>query len=87
MALTIVSLLGALSLGGQDFPWSHPYVIAPAVTAVITAVLFVFWETKYALDPVFPPALVAQRDLATSYAVAALQLAAQGSVCEVLISH
>lgn len=80
IALTIVTLLGALSLGGQDFPWSHPYVVAPAIISVVSAGFFALWEIKYALEPVFPPSLLVQRDVATSYAVSALQLGAQSSV-------
>ena len=80
LALTIVSLLTALSLGGQDYPWVHPYVIIPGVTSVAAGIFFVVWETKYALEPVFPPSLIVQRDVATAYAVSALQLAAQSSV-------
>lgn len=80
LALAIVSLLGSLSLGGQEYPWAHPFVIVPAVTSIAAGVLFVVWETKYALEPVFPPSLIAQRDVATAYGVSALQLAAQSSV-------
>jgi len=81
LALAIVSLLGALSLGGQDYPWSHPYVIIPGAISVVAAVFFVIWETKYALEPVLPPSLIVQRDVATSFAVSAFQLGAQSSVC------
>ena len=80
LALAIVSLLSALSLGGQEFPWDHPFVVGSGVTSVFAGVLFVVWETKYAVDPVFPPALLVQRDVVTSYAISALQMAAQGSV-------
>jgi hypothetical protein len=80
LALTIVSLLGALSLGGQNFRWSHPLVISPAVASLALGTFFVVWETRYALEPVFPPSLVIQRDVATSYAIMALQISAQLSV-------
>lgn len=80
LALAIVSLLAALSLGGQELPWNHPFVVGSGVTSIAAGGLFVLWETKYALDPVFPPALLVQRDVVTSYAVASLQMAAQGSV-------
>ncbi|KAE8450081.1 hypothetical protein EG329_006862 [Mollisiaceae sp. DMI_Dod_QoI] len=74
---TIVSLLGALSLGGQTFPWGHPLVIGLFVGSVILGVFFVLYELKYAFEPIFPPALVIQRDVATSYLIQALQGAAQ----------
>ncbi|RFU32551.1 hypothetical protein B7463_g3771, partial [Scytalidium lignicola] len=77
VALTISSLLGALSLGGQNLPWSHPIVIGLGVSSIILGGIFVTYEVKYALEPVFPPLLLLRRDVATSYAVAALQGAAQ----------
>lgn len=80
LALAIVSLLGALSLGGQDLPWGHPVVISMAAGSVALGFLFVVWEKRYALEPVFPPALVVRRDIAVSYLIMAFQTAAQVSV-------
>jgi MFS family permease len=80
LAVTSVAFLGALSLGGQNLPWSHPIVISLTIGSVILGCLFVAYEAKYALEPVFPPALVIQRDVATSYAIMALQMAAQIAV-------
>lgn len=81
LAITIVSLLGALSLGGQNLPWSHPIVIGLAAGSIILGALFVTYEVKYALEPIFPPTLVIQRDVATAYAIYFLQVAAQLGVC------
>ena len=80
LAVTIVALLGALSLGGQNLSWSHPIVIGLTIGAVVLGCLFVTYETKYALEPVFPPTLVVRRDVATPYAIVALQVAAQLAV-------
>lgn len=80
LAATIVSLLGALSLGGQSLPWSHPVVLILAIGSVVLGVLFVGYETKYALEPVLPPALMVQRDVVTSYYIVALQVGAQLAV-------
>jgi MFS family permease len=80
LATTIVALLGALNLGGQDLPWSHPIVIGLAAGSLILGVAFVVYEVRYALEPIFPPSLVAKRDVATSYAIMALQTAAQLSL-------
>lgn len=81
LAITVVALLGALSTGGQTFPWSHPLVIGPAVGSLVLGTLFVVWEVRYAVEPVFPPSLVIKRDVATAYAIMALQTAAQLAVC------
>ena len=81
LALTIVSFLGALSLGGQHLDWFNPLVLGLAVASVLLGSLFVLWEVKFSLEPIFPPTLVIQRDVATVYAMAALQTGGQVSVC------
>ncbi|KAH7379780.1 major facilitator superfamily domain-containing protein [Cadophora sp. MPI-SDFR-AT-0126] len=77
LASTIVSLLGALSLGGQSFAWSHPVVIGLGVASVVLGALFVVFEVYGALEPVFPPSLIIKRDVATAYGIITLQAAAQ----------
>ncbi|KAG4413482.1 hypothetical protein IFR04_013383 [Cadophora malorum] len=77
LASTIVSLLGALSLGGQKYPWSHPIVIGLGVAAIVLGVLFVLFEVYGALEPVFPPSMIVKRDVATAYGIITLQAAAQ----------
>lgn len=80
LASTIVALLGALSLGGQSLPWGHPLVIGLLIGSVFVGTLFVVYEEKYAFEPIFPPRLVIQRDVATSYLIQTLQSAAQVAV-------
>ena len=77
LATTIVSFLGALSLGGQNLPWGHPLVLGLAIGSVVVGIIFVLWEVKYAFEPIFPPSLVILRDVATPYAIMSLQTAAQ----------
>jgi hypothetical protein len=77
LAITIVALLGALSIGGQNLPWSHPIVIGLLTGSLFLGALFVSYEVKFALEPIFPPSLVIQRDVATPYMISALQIAAQ----------
>ncbi|KAH8594599.1 major facilitator superfamily domain-containing protein [Bisporella sp. PMI_857] len=77
LANAIVSFLLALSLGGQNLPWSSRIVIGLAIGSVFLTVLFVWWEVHRALEPIFPPSLVAKRDVATAYAIMALQTGAQ----------
>lgn len=80
LAVTIVSFLLALSLGGQNLPWSHPLVIGLIVGAVLLGCIFVTYEVEYAFEPIFPPSLAIKRDVATPYAVIALQTSAQLAV-------
>ncbi|KUJ20103.1 MFS general substrate transporter [Mollisia scopiformis] len=80
LAATIVSLLGALSVGGQSVPWGHPLVLGLLIGSVVLGTIFVVYEEKYAFEPIFPPCLVIQRDVATSYLIQALQAAAQISM-------
>ncbi|CZR59006.1 related to multidrug resistance protein fnx1 [Phialocephala subalpina] len=77
LSSSIVSLLGALSLGGVSFPWSHPLVIGFLISSLLLGITFAFYELKYAFEPIFPPTLVIQRDVASSYAIQFLQSAAQ----------
>ncbi|KAG4427507.1 hypothetical protein IFR05_017011, partial [Cadophora sp. M221] len=77
LALTIVSLLGALSLGGQNLPWTHPVVIGVGAGSVVLGAAFVAWEVNGAFEPVFPPSLIVKRDVATAYGIITLQAAAQ----------
>jgi hypothetical protein len=80
LAITIVALLGALSLGGQNLPWSNPIVIGLLIGSLALGTIFAAYEVKYALQPIFPPTLVIKRDVATPYAIMALQTAAQLAV-------
>lgn len=84
LACTLVALLGALSIGGQNVPWSHPAVIGLLGASVGLAILFIVFESKYALEPVFPLGLVCQRDVATAYGITVLQVSAQLSVSTLL---
>lgn len=77
LAITTVTFLLALSLGGQNLPWSSLVVIGLLVGSVILGIIFVTYEVKYAFEPIFPPSLVVKRDVATPYAIWALQTSAQ----------
>ncbi|PQE17967.1 major facilitator superfamily transporter protein [Rutstroemia sp. NJR-2017a WRK4] len=77
LAGTVTSFLGALSLGGQTFPWSHPIVIGLLIGSILLSISFVFYENKYAAEPIFPPALLIRREVAAPYAILALQTGAQ----------
>jgi MFS family permease len=80
LASTMLSLLGSFSLASGTLPWSHPLVISLLLGSVLLAFLFITYELKVPLEPVFPPTLLIQRDVATQYLIIALQTAAQLSV-------
>jgi MFS family permease len=80
LAVTIVGFLGALSLGGQQVPWSHPLIWGLLVGSLVLGTVFLGWEIKCAFEPIFPPQLVVKRDVITAYAVCALQTSAQVAV-------
>jgi MFS family permease len=82
LASTMLSLLGSLSVGGQLLPWSHPLVIGLLLGSVLLGSLFVLYEVKVPLEPVFPPALLIRRDVASQYLIIALQGAAQLAVSQ-----
>ncbi|KAM3084217.1 hypothetical protein ACMFMF_001574 [Clarireedia jacksonii] len=77
LASTVASFLGALSLGGQKLPWSHPIVIGLLLGSLLLSISFVFYENKYAAEPIFPPSLLIRREVAAPYAILALQTGAQ----------
>jgi MFS family permease len=80
LALSIVGFLGALSLGGQEVPWSHPLISGLFAGSLVVGAVFVTYEVKYAFEPIFPPQLVVMRDVATPYAIMALLTGAQVAV-------
>jgi hypothetical protein len=77
LASTIVALLGALSLGGQSLPWSHPIILILLSASLLLLVIFVLAEKKLAVEPIFPPSLLIKRSVATPYSIMMLQTAAQ----------
>lgn len=76
----MLSLLGSFSLASDTLPWSHPLVIGLLLGSFVLAAIFVVYELKVPLEPVFPPTLLIKRDVATQYLIIALQSAAQLSV-------
>jgi hypothetical protein len=49
-------------------------------TSLLLGTTFLVFEAKYARQPIFPPRLLIQRDVATSYSIGSLQTAAQLAV-------
>ena len=80
LALTTVSFLIALDLGGQKYPWNHPIITILFVTSAVSGLLFVLVEAYLAEEPIFPLGLLVHRDVVTAYLVAGLQIGAQFAV-------
>ncbi|KAI4089855.1 MAG: hypothetical protein LQ344_005114 [Seirophora lacunosa] len=77
---TIASLLLVLDLGGKKLSLDSPILIGLICATLAFAVFFVLVEGYWAKEPVFPLRLALDRDVATAYAGAALQLAAEFGV-------
>lgn len=77
---TIASLLLVLDLGGKKLSLDSPILIGLICATLAFAVFFVLVEGYWAKEPVFPLRLALDRDVATAYTGAALQLAAEFGV-------
>ncbi|KAL8942191.1 MAG: hypothetical protein Q9216_001799 [Gyalolechia sp. 2 TL-2023] len=77
---TIASLLLVLDLGGKKLPLGSPIIIGLICATVALAISFVLAEAYTTREPVFPLRLAVNRDIATAYGAAALQLAAEFGV-------
>lgn len=63
LIITVTSLILALNLGGNIFPWLSVIVIACFVIFAITAVVFIFIELR-AKQPLMPPRLLTDPPIA-----------------------
>ncbi|KZP08866.1 iron permease [Athelia psychrophila] len=61
------SLLIALTWGGVQYPWSSPHVLTPLVLGVVGFGVFVFYEAKYANNPIVPLFILSNRTTASGY--------------------
>jgi hypothetical protein len=80
MSTTIVTFILAIDMPSRGISWASPVVISLLTSSVILGVFFVVFEQKYASEPIFPPRLLFERNVASSYAILALQIAAQMSM-------
>ena len=72
---TIVMFLFAVDLAAQDS--TMPLFLSTVAVAIVLAASFLTYEAKLAQEPIFPPLLLLQRDVATTYSINMLQSAAQ----------
>ncbi|KAI8320243.1 MFS general substrate transporter [Martensiomyces pterosporus] len=65
--LSIVLILLALSWGGREYPWGSARVICCIVLGYLVAALFVFYESRYPMEPIIPMRLFKARNVAISF--------------------
>jgi hypothetical protein len=79
-ALTVLTLLLPIELGGVKLPWSHPLILA--LVSLSSLLLFVFVAVeKRQVEPILPLEIFHHRDAVFSFAILGLQSAAQLGVC------
>ena len=79
-ALCITTGLGAISLGGQKLPWSHPLIILALIVCLISAALFMLTERYHAKFPLLPPKLITHNGIGLICVIQILLCAARFGV-------
>jgi EmrB/QacA subfamily drug resistance transporter len=54
LVISVTSLLLLLVWGGTEYPWSSLMITGLALTGAVTAVAFVVWEARGAVEPILP---------------------------------
>jgi predicted MFS family arabinose efflux permease len=85
LASTITSVLLAVELAGQNFPNNRPIVFILLGWSLLSGISFVYTETFWAIEPIFPLHLLKKREVICAYLVLALQISAQLAVCHYLL--
>lgn len=80
MSLAILTALFVLDTGGQKYEWTHLVIIVSTCIALVSGVIFYFYERDYAREPIFPVKLLTSYVVVTSYALLLLQNFAQTAV-------
>ncbi len=75
-ALTVLTLLLPLEIGGIKLPWSHPFILTLFGLSVVLLFAFITVEKK-ADEPILPLEIFHRRDAVFSFAILGLQSAAQ----------
>ncbi|ANB12563.1 Vba1p [Sugiyamaella lignohabitans] len=63
---SLIFLMLAISTGGRQFPWTHPFIVGCFATAFFFVGLFVYIELKVAKEPVLPLQLFTHRTIVAS---------------------
>ena len=80
LAVTISTFILAIDMGGQQLPWSHPYIWILFGCSAFFGALFLIIEAYVAHEPILQLRLLVQRDMITTNMLSALQSAAQFAV-------
>mgnify|MGYP001580749666 CR=1 FL=1 len=81
LAATILFFLLPLEITGEKIPWTHPLVLGLFASSIAMGGLFVFVETHWAKEPIFPLHILRSRHVIIPDILVFLQLAAQLGVC------
>lgn len=80
IAATISTFILALDLGGQQLPWSHPFIWILIASSALCGLIFLLIEAFVAHEPIISLRLLVQRDMMTTNALGFLQSVAQFGV-------
>lgn len=83
-AICITTGLGAISLGGDRLPWSHPLIAVAIALCVMSAFAFVLAEQHFARNPLIPPKLVTHNGIGAMCVIQILLCAARFGVSEMV---
>jgi hypothetical protein len=81
LAATILLFLLPLEITGVKIPWTHPLVLVLFASSITMGVLFVYVETHWAKEPIFPLQLLRSRFVILPDLLVFLQMSAQLGVC------
>jgi hypothetical protein len=71
----VSTLILGLNLGGNELPWSHPFVLTVLPVSAACFIAFLFVEGKVAREPIMPLYLLSHRTpLAAALVCANLRL-------------
>ncbi|KAF4945099.1 hypothetical protein FSARC_14521 [Fusarium sarcochroum] len=74
---SVLAFMVPLEIGGQKVEWSNPIVPGLAGAGALLAIAFVFVESRWAREPIFPLRLLRNSDVTKSYLIAFGQSGAQ----------
>jgi MFS family permease len=77
ISIIIIAFILAIDLPSRGVSWTSPVVVSLLAASAILGLFFLVFEQKYASEPIFPPRLLLQPNVATSYLIVALQTSAQ----------
>ncbi|KAI2785979.1 hypothetical protein POX_h09744 [Penicillium oxalicum] len=70
---SISSFLIPLTWGGVSYPWSSWHTLVPLIVGAAGLLVFAFYETRYAKDPIVPPMIFRNRTATVSFMGSILQ--------------